>query len=406
MSRKLFYKLRGRVEDGTVELSFFKSTPLFNGSSNPLPLSIRIYRRETDFVFNLDYEEYFDGLLPEEKDLIFEGALDAWNDRKYRFHDTGVRIGSTYAYWVSADQGDSPVGPVALRVRDTEVWWPHGETMRRMEALSVRYPESVRMETFGQTIRGHDICGLLIGNEQQRVACVGLIHPGESGPELILPAVERLVREHGELLRQVGLAVLPVVGIDERERLVKGHPGYLRTNFNGVDINRNFPSEWETTEYTYGLVTSDPDGLTYRGSRPASEPETRAVMAFIQAARPLCVFSFHSLASICGPNFFTSKFAKDDPGFARKLQPFVEAYTEGFYGKPAAEMQPSYVCSAGSLATWLYREWGIPGFDLEWDGREASKVSHTDRTTRELVREYQDRHYSGILRTLQSVVRL
>lgn len=405
MSRKLLYNLRGRVVKGVVNLSFFKSTPFFTERADLNTFKVRIYRKETDFEFNLDYEEYFDGLLPEAGDLIYEGSMEAVNDRKFEFTDTDVKIGSTYAYWASLNRGDSPVGPIALKVRDPEVWWPQSEMEGRMEQLANQHPDWIQPEIFGHTIRGRNIRGLWIGNKQPQIAFIGLIHPGESGPELIIPAIERLVNEHGELLQQVGLAILPAVNIDQRERLVQGHPGYLRTNFNGVDVNRNFPAEWETIEYAYGLITSDPDGITYRGQRPGSEPETRAVMDFVRKTKPRCVFSFHSLASICGPTFLTTRFAKEDVEYERQVQPFVEAYTQGFYERQDVETHVRYSSSAGGLATWLYRELGIPGFDLEWDGREESKVSHTDRTTRELLHDYQNRHYRAILKILKEVHR-
>jgi hypothetical protein len=62
-----------------------------------------------------------------------------------------------------------------------------------------------------------------------------------------------------------------------------------------------------------------------------------------------------------------------------------------------------FACTAGSLASWLYHEGKIPGFDLEWDGDEKSKISHTDNVTRELMAEYQHRHYQALLRLLQEI---
>ena len=219
----------------------------------------------------------------------------------------------------------------------------------------------------------------------------------------MIPALERLVREQGDLLEKTGVAILPSVCIDEREKLVQGIPWYVRKNSNEVDLNRNFPAEWECIEYTYGLVTSDPDAATYRGPAPCSEPETKAVMNFIEQVKPVCVFSFHCLASICGPNFFATKYAENDAVFQEQCERFARPYARGFYGDTPRNLQLSLACTAGSLTSWLYRQWKIPGFDLEWDGEEKSRLSHNDRTTPELLAEYQERHYQALVQLLQEI---
>ena len=55
-----------------------------------------------------------------------------------------------------------------------------------------------------------------------------------------------------------------------------------RQNARGVDLNRNFPRNWKPLTGTYNS-----------GPGPASEPETKAIMAFLRAVRPAYVISFH-----------------------------------------------------------------------------------------------------------------
>jgi murein tripeptide amidase MpaA len=57
-----------------------------------------------------------------------------------------------------------------------------------------------------------------------------------------------------------------------------------RTNANGVDVNRNFPARnWRRFKHP----------LFDNGPSPASEPETRAILAAIEEMRPGRIVSIH-----------------------------------------------------------------------------------------------------------------
>ncbi|HWC75350.1 MAG TPA: M14 family zinc carboxypeptidase [Gemmatimonadales bacterium] len=63
----------------------------------------------------------------------------------------------------------------------------------------------------------------------------------------------------------------------------------------GVDPNRNYPAFWGVDD-----LGSSPweYAETYRGTAPASEPETRAVMAFHAAHPPVVALSYHSYGGL------------------------------------------------------------------------------------------------------------
>lgn len=402
MSRKLFFGLQVTQGEGQARLSFYKGTPLLESPrGKEKEMRIRVYRKdEPDFQFGRDYDEYFNGIDWRQARVIYDGQLAADNLRKFEFFDREVEPLKNYAYWVSAGEGDEPVGPAAVRIRSPEVWWPYSKVCARLKALAEKNPAIVRLVKVGATARGRDLEAVYAGNSQRMIALVGTVHAGESGPEIIIPVLERLMEEKKDLLNQVGIAALPSVGADERERLVRGYPCYLRVNANGVDINRNFDSEWAKEDLGYGLRSSDPESMTYRGPTPASEPETRAIMNLIRNIPDLpAVFSYHALASICGGALLFARRSADDGDYSARCRQLADWYAAGMY--PDEKRGGAYpACTQGSLSDWVYATRAAPALDLEYDGYEPTRPCMTDFTTPELLREHQTRHYNGLANVL------
>lgn len=398
--RGLFIDLVAVVRDAKVHLSFYQSTRFWqdpSGRAKDPNLVIRIYRHEiTDLVFGIDYEEILNGLDPTKGRLIWEGPLPAINERKYEFTDADVVIGRTYAYWVSANLGDAPTGPQAARVRDPATFWPQEESERRMDALARDFPQLVTKQRVGQTVLGRPIHALLVGNRTRCIVLVGSVHAGEAGPELILPALEKLVRENPAALAQVGIAAIPTVNIDERQRLALGHPYYLRKNAAGVDINRNFRALWGEVSRLYGLISSDPDSTTYFGPAPESEPEARAVAQFVAAHRPLALFSYHWVAALAGTDLVRSVASQHDAAYTAKCETVARVYVESASG-PQSGPYSRLVCTGGSLATLMWSEYGVPAFDME--GTETAPAG--DMPTHEQLAQYQAMHARGLLGILR-----
>ncbi len=398
---KPFRKLNAVVVDGQTKLTFYKSNySLWEGRQFD-PSMIQVFRKQiTDLVWRRDFEEFADGMQCQETELIYEGPITDLRGIQYSYTDSAIQLGSTYAYWVSVPNA-RPAGPAIITYRNPNVWWSQEKIYTEINQLQADWPSLVTQEVIGKTVQGKDIIGVSIGNASTNIMMVGAIHAGESGPEIILSVIRQLLQEHPEVFDTVSISAIPVVNFDQRQRSAQGVPYYLRTNANNVDLNRNFPADWEIVDTSYGYCTDDEFALTYRGPYPASEPEVQAVMAFIQQANPSVVLSYHHLASVTGRQFLAASAASGDTSYGQQAQEFFEIYGRGYlYLEDGAGISGAvtYSTSSGSLPCWCYKVLGIPAFDVEWP--DAPAASFAGRTDIVLLRENQKRHASGILNLL------
>ncbi len=151
-------------------------------------------------------------------------------------------------------------------------------------------PAVVEARTIGHSVKGRPIRAWRLGEPgRRRIVLVSTMHGDEPHTRAILETLR-----DGRAIRGVDLWVVPTYNPDG---LARG----TRRNARGVDLNRNFPHRWK-----------DLDGRYESGRRPASEPETRAVMAFLEEIDPVRVVSFHQ--PLNGVDTDTK-----DPRFARRL---------------------------------------------------------------------------------------
>ena len=359
---------------------------------------IRIYKRhDTGFVFDWDEIEYFDGMTPTAEELIFEGELPIVGTF-CEYIDRDVKVGEVYVYWVT--KGDSaPTAPLAVKVRDQRLWWSFDRIVSEIEALKRDFP-SVTVEQAGSTVLGKPLYALYAGNPENTLALVGAVHAGESGPELLLPALRRILNESPELLEKTGVALLPVVSADNREAMVRGVPPYIRKNAAGVDLNRNFDALWEVHDDSYGLSSFDPMSPTYHGAYPNSEPEVRATIAVMDKAKPRAVLSYHHLCSVTSDRALTAHESAGDNKFLAGANTLSRIYSDAFrasLGLPRNEDTDVVLgCSVGSLPSLMYKR-GVPCFDFEMSPSTPMLHGAThDLTTEEMLKAASDAHTEGI----------
>ena len=173
------------------------------------------------------------------------------------------------------------------------------------------------------------LCGLTSDINQTLV--IGVVHGDEyQGEKLIYKYIE----EHDKK----GVLFIPCLNPDGRDL-------NTRTNSNGVDINRNFPTKnWELTQK---------DNF-YGGNEPASEIETKFMVKVIDKYKPKSIITLHTPYKIV--NF-------DGPAeeLAKEISEIINYPVEPSIGYP----------TPGSFGTYAGIEKNIPTITLEMDEEET-----------------------------------
>ena len=127
----------------------------------------------------------------------------------------------------------------------------------------------------GHSVDGRAIRPVALGDPAaaHRVLVVGCIHGTETAGIAI---TTRLIAAGAPSGTEI--VVVPAVNPDGCARGTRG-------NAHGVDLNRDFPSNWATI--------GQPGDLQYSGPHPLSEPESRYSVALIDRLQPQITIWFH-----------------------------------------------------------------------------------------------------------------
>lgn len=144
----------------------------------------------------------------------------------------------------------------------------------------------------GYSVSGRPIEVYIFGNGGREKMIVAGIHGGYEWNTIAL--ADELIRhifDHPDIIPDdVTLYILRNMNPDgdARDHGIDG-----RVNDHSVDLNRNFPANWAKTWDRNGCWSLTP---TTGGTGPGSEPETRAVMYFLQSHKIETLISYHSAA--------------------------------------------------------------------------------------------------------------
>uniref|UniRef100_A0A8I3PIL0 Carboxypeptidase B n=1 Tax=Canis lupus familiaris TaxID=9615 RepID=A0A8I3PIL0_CANLF len=231
-------------------------------------------------------------------------------------------------------------------------------------------PDLISRRSIGTTFEGRTIYLLKVGKAGQNKPAI-FMDCGFHAREWISPAfcqwfVREAIRTYGqeihmtELLDKLDFYVLPVVNIDgyvytwtKNRMWRKNRSKNQNSKCIGTDLNRNFNASWNSFQNT-----KNPCANIYRGPKPESEKETKAVTDFIRSHLKSikAYITFHSYSQmLLFPYGYTSKLPPnhEDLDKVAKISTDVLATryeTRYIYGPIASTYYPT----SGSSLDWAY----------------------------------------------------
>ncbi|HYO38087.1 MAG TPA: M14 family zinc carboxypeptidase [Nocardioidaceae bacterium] len=189
-------------------------------------------------------------------------------------------------------------------------------------AVARQYPRLTKLVSIGKSVRGQNILAIKVTKNATRVRDGRrpsvLYSSAQHAREWITPEMNRRLlryylqqyarnRTIRRVVNSTELWFLPVANPDGydytftegnrlwRKNLRDNNGDGAITEFDGVDLNRNFPVHWGyDNEGSSPSIGSD----TYRGTAPASEPETRALNRLMRRVRFEFQVNYHSAAEL------------------------------------------------------------------------------------------------------------
>lgn len=181
---------------------------------------------------------------------------------------------------------DTP--PLASLERSCQLIDKRLKSVSAKDCLDAGLRSSLTASTQGQPILWRDYRSAAPRGNGRRILLIGGIHGDEfSAVSIVFQWMRRLASDR---FQPFYWRVVPCLNPDGLLSIPE-----TRTNANGVDLNRNFPTpDWEETAVAYWKSRTRSDPRRYPGPAAQSEPETRWLIRHIERFRPHAIVTVHA----------------------------------------------------------------------------------------------------------------
>ncbi|WP_158212282.1 M14 family metallopeptidase [Natranaerobius trueperi] len=263
-----------------------------------------------------------------------------------------------------------------------------------LKKLDKQYQGLLEVKNIGESVTGKELYAVRLGNEEDNILIEGSHHGREwLSTNLIMTKIDRYayayvtgekIGEYNvrEILDEVGIWFVPMVNPDGVTLNQKGKEGipeeyceqvkehnvrwakddfYLwKANINGVDLNRQYPADWEESD-----CIGTRYAMNYKGEEPLSEPESQAMYDFTKQIEPLTAASYHTRGQVIFW-YYHNKHLERDRAIGEQLSEMT-----GYQLYP-----PRSDYKGANFNDWFIQEFDRPAYIFElvpFTGREDTQ---------------------------------
>lgn len=278
-----------------------------------------------------------------------------------------------------------------------------------VRGYTARYPSLASSVSLGRSNQGRDIWAVRIGSgphdpKKPAILFNGMHHARElMTVEVAIDTIETLLGSYGTDPRVTHwidaneIWVVPMLNVDGSHQVWSGD-AFWRKNARGcpasgtcpsrtgVDINRNYAFGWGSCAGS----SSSPNADDYRGPSAASEPETQAMMHFVEQTRPVLDISYHSYSELvlypygCSGKYAEARGLFEELG-AKMAAVLPKDQGTGTY-RHGTPWELLYSADGGDI-DWMYSEFAVTAFAIELNGsRQGFRPNYADWRTKTVTK--------------------